>query len=601
VKKAALYLRRSTEKQDRSIADQDTVCRRYAAETDHQIVAVYVDDALSGTTIKGRLDFQQLLRDGLSPSPAFEDIIACDYSRYSRTDPAETFHYIHLLNKNGVDLVSATETTPKGSVGMLFKMFSYWKAHQECVDISMKTLRGLASRAADGFWNGGVPPYGYDTEYCNASGTVYMRVRYYPGGNGGYKREILDGSGSRVRVLVKGERIPASDTDPCHLVLSLPERVEVVILIFRMYTERGMGFKAIVEALNARGIRSPRGGRWSVGTVRAIIKNRVYVGDLVWNMSAQGKFHRLSRGKAEERPRTEYDKHCWNEEKDWVVSENAHPAIVDKKTFGKAQRILRERGEIRKVTSQPSGRGKQSPYLLTGKVICKRCGKHCHGHRPTKGKRRKDGTRVATEYYVCNSYTDGNRSLCPDSLYKREPLERGVVSLVAKRVNAILSNGGIDGLLVLVEREICAEVPDVGAEVTEITSKLGEINDRIDTLLDSLTPINKEFVDGKLVGLKGQKESLETRLSELQSIDEEEVDCRAIAEQIMATVNRFEDLFPYGTIEEQKEFIGLFFDRVELDPDTRVGEVYMRRFPMPVQDIGKSFGLVAGARYTPTT
>jgi predicted nuclease with TOPRIM domain len=127
------------------------------------------------------------------------------------------------------------------------------------------------------------------------------------------------------------------------------------------------------------------------------------------------------------------------------------------------------------------------------------------------------------------------------------------------------------------------------------------VDNRIDTLLDSLTPVNKEFVDKKLVELKEKKEMLTARLAEMQAMKQEEVDCHALAEQIMATVSRFEDLFPYGTIEEQKEFIELFFDRVELDPDTRVGEVYMKRFPMPVEDIGKSFGFVAGARYEPAT
>jgi hypothetical protein len=321
----------------------------------------------------------------------------------------------------------------------------------------------------------------------------------------------------------------------------------------------------------------------------------------VWNLSAQGKFHRLSGGKAEERPRTEYDKHSWNQEKDWVVCENAHPAIVDRETFAKAQQILLERGANYKASSHPSGRGKQSPYLLTGRVICKRCGKHCHGHRPTKGKHRNDGTRVATEYYVCNSYTDGNRSICPDSLYRREPLETGVVGLVAARVNAILSNGGIDGLRAAVEREISAEVPDVDAEVAQITAGLSEVANRVDVLIDSLTPVNKEFVDKKIVELKEKKEMLEARLAEMQTMKREEVDCHEIAEQVMATVSRFEDLFPYGTVEERKEFIGLFLDRVELDPDNRVGEVYIKRFPMPVEDIGESFGLVAGAGFEPAT
>jgi hypothetical protein len=105
-------------------------------------------------------------------------------------------------------------------------------------------------------------------------------------------------------------------------------------------------------------------------------------------------------------------------------------------------------------------------------------------------------------------------------------------------------------------------------------------------------------VDEKLLKLKERKEALEARSAEIQTMKQEEVDCHALADEIMATVSRFEDLFPYGSIEEKKEFIGLFFDRVELDPDNRVGEVYMKRFPMPVEDIGKSFGLVAGARYT---
>ena len=109
------------------------------------------------------------------------------------------------------------------------------------------------------------------------------------------------------------------------------------------------------------------------------------------------------------------------------------------------------------------------------------------------------------------------------------------------------------------------------------------------------------FVDKKLVELKERKEVLEARLAEMQAMKREEVDCHALAEQIMATVKRFEDLFPYGTIEERKEFIGLFVDRIELDPDKRVGEVYMKKFPMPVEDIGKSFGLVAGARFEPAT
>ena len=41
----------------------------------------------------------------------------------------------------------------------------------------------------------------------------------------------------------------------------------------------------------------------------------------------------------------------------------------------------------------------------------------------------------------------------------------------------------------------------------------------------------------------------------------------------------------------------LFIDKNELDPDERVGKVYRKTFAMSVEDISKSLGLVAGARF----
>jgi len=69
----------------------------------------------------------------------------------------------------------------------------------------------------------------------------------------------------------------------------------------------------------------------------------------------------------------------------------------------------------------------------------------------------------------------------------------------------------------------------------------------------------------------------------------------------VATVSGFDDLFPYGTIEEKKELIGSFVEKIELDSVTRARKVYMKRFPVPSNGTGKSFGMVAGARFVPAT
>jgi hypothetical protein len=60
-----------------------------------------------------------------------------------------------------------------------------------------------------------------------------------------------------------------------------------------------------------------------------------------------------------------------------------------------------------------------------------------------------------------------------------------------------------------------------------------------------------------------------------------EVDVDALVDDIMACMRRLKDLFPYGTLEEQKAFLKLFVDGIELDPDARVGKVHMRRLPVP--------------------
>jgi hypothetical protein len=85
----------------------------------------------------------------------------------------------------------------------------------------------------------------------------------------------------------------------------------------------------------------------------------------------------------------------------------------------------------------------------------------------------------------------------------------------------------------------------------------------------------------------------------LESMNHKEVDSDALAEEILATVSGFGDLFKEGTLEEKKEFIRLFVDRIDLDPAGRAGEVYMRRFPVPTVGAGEPLLVcVSKARYT---
>jgi uncharacterized protein (DUF2132 family) len=166
-------------------------------------------------------------------------------------------------------------------------------------------------------------------------------------------------------------------------------------------------------------------------------------------------------------------------------------------------------------------------------------------------------------------------------------------------VDALLSNGGRDKLKRLIASECRVERPDIGEEIKAMRHELQELDKEKKRLTASITPNNKWALDEEFARLAKRGRELESRLHALESMNDKEVDSDALAESILATVSGFADLFSEGTLEEKKEFIRLFVERIDLDPDTRVGEVYMRRFPVPTVGAGEAILVLASkARYT---
>ena len=100
---AVAYLRRSTDKQEQSIADQRAEIARYAGEHGYRLVGEYTDDAISGTSAEQRPGFQKMIAD--APAGGFKAVIVWNSDRFSRGDVTETEHYRYLLRKAGVTLL----------------------------------------------------------------------------------------------------------------------------------------------------------------------------------------------------------------------------------------------------------------------------------------------------------------------------------------------------------------------------------------------------------------------------------------------------------------------------------------------------------------
>jgi len=347
------YARRSTDRQEQSIPDQQRAIETYAEEHGLRLLRFYIDDAISGTSTVGRQAFQDLIADATKSDCGFGVILVYDVKRFGRVDNDEAGYYRHVLREHGVEVNYVSEGFTGDGTDDLLRPVKQWQARQESKDLSKVAIRGLLSKSnsGGGWWMGGAPPYGYDLRYESQSGEFLFFLRYLRDG----RKEMLDQERETTRTLDRGESVAVSRRDRCKLVASEQARVEVVQRIFHSYTVEQRGFKAIADALNRDGVPTSRdsqwapqySGRWSVTSVRGILVNPVYVGDMVWNRRTDARFHRIIDGKAIERRGIVGRRLEPNHEEDWIVIPGAHEPLVSRRTFDAAKALLGRRDASR--------------------------------------------------------------------------------------------------------------------------------------------------------------------------------------------------------------------------------------------------------------
>jgi DNA invertase Pin-like site-specific DNA recombinase len=595
-KPAAIYLRCSTEDQSESIRDQRREVLKYASENRYLIVDEFVDEGVTGTRVKGRHGFQRLMTEALSPNARFNTVIVYDLSRFSRGTPFEAIKMRQQLLENGVDVVSVTEPLSGNDMDYVMVSLRQMEAHGAVKKISENTIRGQKTRAREGAWMGGLAPYGYDLEYVNPQGTVYARIRWLESG----ERILLKADGAVDRPLRQRERYSRSNADRTKLALGDPKRMETVQRIFRLYVEDGLGYKAIADLLNREGVLSPRNGNyastagagWSRSTIKSIIDNPHYVGDGVWNQRTGAKYHRITGGETVSRPLVDKEKNVRNDPSDHFLTEDAHPAIIDRETFERAHRLQRHR---RTAAPHRTGRSKNSRYLLSGKVRCEHCGHSYIGQAVNRGTPRRDGSRVKTFYYMCGGYASKGTSMCMKAPLPKEMIEGVVLDAIGEQVRAFIEDGG-HALLRRVIKKALAPDPAADESRKRLERQAGEVGRRIDELIELLSPANKEFVDRKLETLKAERDRLNDQLAELGVQQSRLGSIDALVDEAMEGIKAFKEDFADGTLEEQKELVSLMVEKVDVDPVGRIARCYIRRFPAPsCLGTGNLLQVVAGA------
>ncbi len=406
---AAIYSRVSTERevQKDSLTNQEAIIRDVIRGRGWEAYSYVYKESKSGTKAN-REEIMKLMAD--AKAGKFNVIVAKELSRLARNQEF-AMHIIKQLKILGVHLVTldgAIDTTKNASdVTGLFS----WLYEFESSKISQRIKRVYVQKQKDGLFLGSNAPYGYS---------------------------IKD-----KKLTVKEDNTP-----------------DIVRRIFSLFQE-GNGFDRIARILYEEDIPTPSqvAGKknasiyWHGSSVRKILENRNYTGDLI-----QGKetTYDVTIHKRKVVPKSEH-----------IIVEGSHEAIISKEEFELVQELIQKRR--RQAHSNPNVKTKphEIRHLFTEILVCGTCGKNYH----YKSNRRNE--------YICGLYNKhGSKACKPNSIN-----EDALIKVIKDDLQKFSSLINHDKLYKIIHKKQKEKQVNARKRINQITKELdGIINKKVQAM-----------------------------------------------------------------------------------------------------------------------
>ena len=249
--RVAAYCRVSTDSEEQlySLDNQmNAFTHQIGLHDDWELVEIYVDEGISGTSVKKRQGFQKLIHD--CEAGKIDYIITKSISRFAR-NTADCLNYVRLLQKMGVQILFEKEgiDTSESYSEMLLTIMAAF-AQEESRSISENVKWGMRKRFEAG-QEIPMPIYGYR----HTEKEMYQIV---------------------------------------------PEEAEVVQEIFKRFVH-GESTSIIAKDLIARNVPAPFSRKWDSGQISRILKNIKYTGDVILqkNYVTDHLTHKMVKNKGE--------------------------------------------------------------------------------------------------------------------------------------------------------------------------------------------------------------------------------------------------------------------------------------------------------------
>ena len=324
----------------------------------------------------------------------------------------------------------------------------------------------------------------------------------------GYKRvHVQDGAAKRPKL----ELNPPADA--------------VVRRVFDMVLQ-GKSILDVTKTLNAEGIPTTNGKKWLKTTIHTMLSHEAYTGTVIWGANAKDGAPP-------------------------VRVEDAHPAIVSKRDFQRARRLLGSR-----APKKVNPRRASSPYLLSGIAKCETCGKAMTAAEAKSGK---------YTYYICHSLLKRGKGTCKTPRLNAKSFEKLIVNEIRENV---LTESNIRDLVKLLDEEMDGVARDQRERLQNIEEELEDVKKRLARIWNHIETTDTEMADAsdRIREHRERKEKLEVAAEEARALLKERRQFLDSADTIAAFAAEMSEFLKTSELTETKAFVGSFVKEVVVKP-----------------------------------
>ncbi len=304
-----------------------------------------------------------------------------------------------------------------------------------------------------------------------------------------------------------------------------PPADAVVRRVFDMVLQ-GRSILDVTKTLNAEGIPTTNGKKWLKTTIHTMLDHEAYTGTLVWGAKARDGAPP-------------------------VRVEDAHPAIVSKRDFQKARKLLASR-----APKKMNPRRASSPYLLSGLVKCETCGKAMTAAEAKSGK---------YTYYICHSLLKRGKGTCETPRLNAKSFEKLIVSEIRENV---LTESNIRDLVKLLDEEMDGVAREQRDRLETIEEELEDVKKRLGRIWQVIETTDIEMADAseRIREHRERKEKLEIAAEEARALLSDRRQFLDSADTIAAFAAEMSDFLKTSELTETKAFVRSFVKEIVVKP-----------------------------------